>query len=215
MNKNKKLLSVVWKKAFCKLAVSPSVFRWQDGVCTLRARQLSNFLSPGTKYCHVCKSDYRRGLDWWIGFIDHLYTPVATTSNYSALANLHTLQITTAPAKPFSSLLSSSAVSCKRLVIQWRFFSFPRSRRYCPANIPQLNSRAISCEPPLQTSTELPTLNSQLTTELVNLIAFKITPRCGPHRKHTSSIVACVFVFAGTCLPSRCSESAFLYSTVA
>jgi hypothetical protein len=39
------------------------------------------------------------------GFIDHLYTPVGTTSNYSAIANLHTLQITAAPIKPFFSLL--------------------------------------------------------------------------------------------------------------
>jgi hypothetical protein len=43
----------------------------------------------------------------WIGelIIDHLYTPLGTTSNYSAIANLHTLQITIALAKPFFSLL--------------------------------------------------------------------------------------------------------------
>jgi hypothetical protein len=39
------------------------------------------------------------------GFIDHLYTPLRTASNYSAIANRHTLQITTAPTKPFASLL--------------------------------------------------------------------------------------------------------------
>jgi hypothetical protein len=39
------------------------------------------------------------GLD--IGFIDHLYTPLGTTSNYSATANLRNSQITTAPTKPF------------------------------------------------------------------------------------------------------------------
>jgi hypothetical protein len=39
------------------------------------------------------------------GFIDQLHTPHGTTSNYNAIANLHTLQITTAPAKPFSSLM--------------------------------------------------------------------------------------------------------------
>jgi hypothetical protein len=39
------------------------------------------------------------GLD--IGFIDHLYTRLGTTSNYSATANLHNSQITSAPAKPF------------------------------------------------------------------------------------------------------------------
>jgi hypothetical protein len=45
--------------------------------------------------------------------------------------------------------------------------------------------------------------------ELVNLIVFNITPRRGPHRKSRSAVVACMFVSAGTCLPSRCSETAF------
>jgi hypothetical protein len=35
------------------------------------------------------------------GFIDHIYTPLGTTSNYSGIANLHNSQINTAPAKPF------------------------------------------------------------------------------------------------------------------
>jgi hypothetical protein len=39
------------------------------------------------------------------GFIDHLYTSLGTTSNYSATVNLHNSQITAALAKPFSSLL--------------------------------------------------------------------------------------------------------------
>jgi hypothetical protein len=43
-------------------------------------------------------------------------------------------------------------------------------------------------------------------TELINLIVFKMTSRRGPHRKHRSSIVGCVFVSAGTCLPSLCLE---------
>jgi hypothetical protein len=33
------------------------------------------------------------------------YTQLGTTSNYSATDNLHNSHITTAPAKPFSSLL--------------------------------------------------------------------------------------------------------------
>jgi hypothetical protein len=39
------------------------------------------------------------------GFIDHFYTPLGTTSNYSAIADLRNSQITTAPAKLFSSML--------------------------------------------------------------------------------------------------------------
>jgi hypothetical protein len=38
-----------------------------------------------------------------------LYTPLGTRSNYRTIAYLHTLQITTAPAKYFFSLLSLSA----------------------------------------------------------------------------------------------------------
>jgi hypothetical protein len=52
-------------------------------------------------YCHVVWSDSRRGFELNIGFIDFFSTRLGTTSNYSAIANLHTLQITTAPAKPF------------------------------------------------------------------------------------------------------------------
>jgi hypothetical protein len=40
-----------------------------------------------------------------------------------------------------------------------------------------------------------------------NLIIFKITPRRGQHRKHRSSVVPLVSVFAGTCLPSHCLET--------
>jgi hypothetical protein len=35
------------------------------------------------------------------GFIDHLYTRLLITSNYSATANLHNSQITAAITKPF------------------------------------------------------------------------------------------------------------------
>jgi hypothetical protein len=39
------------------------------------------------------------GLD--IGFIDHLYTRLVSTSNYSAITNLHNSQNTTEHTKPF------------------------------------------------------------------------------------------------------------------
>jgi hypothetical protein len=49
----------------------------------------------------MCISDCRQGFGLEIGFSHHLTTQLVTTitSNYSAFANLHTLQITTAPAK--------------------------------------------------------------------------------------------------------------------
>jgi hypothetical protein len=64
------------------------------------------------------------------GFIDHLYTPLGITSNYSATANLHNLQIITSSAKPFSSLMCLQQPFPGNGFGQWRFFSFQRSRRY-------------------------------------------------------------------------------------
>jgi hypothetical protein len=57
--------------------------------------------------------DYR--LDW-IGFTDHLYTQLGTTSSHSAAAELHTLQFTTAPAKPFPAccVLTSRSLATAR-----------------------------------------------------------------------------------------------------
>jgi hypothetical protein len=52
-------------------------------------------------------------------------------------------------------------------------------------------------------STPLPHgINPELFAPIV-----KITPRHGPHRKHLSSITACVFVSAETCLRIRCPET--------
>jgi hypothetical protein len=44
----------------------------------------------------ITSSDYRRGFGLEIGFIDHFNTRLANTFNYSAIADFHILQITTA-----------------------------------------------------------------------------------------------------------------------
>jgi hypothetical protein len=44
--------------------------------------------------------DYSGGLHWIFDFF-HLYTRLVITSNYSVTANLHNLQINTAPVKTF------------------------------------------------------------------------------------------------------------------
>jgi hypothetical protein len=49
---------------------------------------------------------YRRVLVWMIGFNDALYTPLGTTGNYSAIADLHTLQFTVTHALLFSVFTS-------------------------------------------------------------------------------------------------------------
>jgi hypothetical protein len=47
-------------------------------------------------------SNSRRGFGSEIGFIDHLYKQPVTTKNYSAIANLHTLQFTVTYTLMFS-----------------------------------------------------------------------------------------------------------------
>jgi hypothetical protein len=51
--------------------------------------------------------DHRRGFGLDIGFIDHFNAQLVITLNYSAIADLHILKITTAHAKS-----SSLVVAC-------------------------------------------------------------------------------------------------------
>jgi hypothetical protein len=63
-----------------------------------------------------------------IGFIDHLH--VVNASNYNAIANFHTLQTTTAHAKPFHSAVSSTVFPWYRLLTV-EILQLPPSLR-CP-----------------------------------------------------------------------------------
>jgi hypothetical protein len=55
-------------------------------------------------------SDSRRDFGLDIGYNDHFNTRLVTTFTYSAIADFHFLQITTAHAKSFESYVSSSGV---------------------------------------------------------------------------------------------------------
>jgi hypothetical protein len=44
--------------------------------------------------CRGLRVTYKRVLHWMTAFIDTLYTPLGTTGNYTAIADLHTLQFT-------------------------------------------------------------------------------------------------------------------------
>jgi hypothetical protein len=70
-------------------------------------------------YCHVLGACVYETIDevWtgdWIYW--HTCHTTWTASNYSAVTDLHNSQVTTASAKPFSSLLSSTAVPQQRLL---------------------------------------------------------------------------------------------------
>jgi hypothetical protein len=58
-------------------------------------------------YCRVYECGYRRGFGLVIGFADHLYTCLGTTSNYSAIADFHTLQAFSDPQCPHWWLLGN------------------------------------------------------------------------------------------------------------
>jgi hypothetical protein len=125
---------------------------------------------------------YGWGMDWILALL-------TTCTHHSKL------QITTAPAEPFSSLLYVQQPIPSNGFQQWRFFSFLCSCCYCLANVPQLNCL-----------THQPT-TSVHSAELVNIIIFKITPWHGQHWKPHFSIVVHMFISAGMCLPSCCLET--------
>jgi hypothetical protein len=67
-------------------------------------------LHSSLPYILSCAWVTRRGFGLQIGFIDHFNTRLVTTLNYSTIADVHSLQITTAHAKSFQSV-SSPVVS--------------------------------------------------------------------------------------------------------
>jgi hypothetical protein len=103
-------------------AGNPGEF-WDSTQITSRQRSYE----PFPIYIVTISGWLQTGYGFVNGFTDHLYSELQV--NYSAIINLHTLQITTAPAKHFSSLLSSSAVRWQRLLTV-ESLQFPARRSY-------------------------------------------------------------------------------------
>jgi hypothetical protein len=102
----------------------------------------------------------------WIGFFDHLHTPLGTKSNYSATANLHTLQIPQHPLSPSpaccvftSRSLGTASKSGYYSASRAHVVTVRRISRNWALVDCQLNYSTVSSQPPLQSSTQLPTLN--------------------------------------------------------
>jgi hypothetical protein len=125
----------------------------------------------------------RPGFGLVIGLIDHLYTHLGTTSNYSAIANLHNSQITTVLAKSFPAC---SVFTSRSLVTASN-----------SGDSSALHAQALSSQPPVQDwhgcPNFLPYNSSAWPTE---------TP---------PFILVCLPVAAGTCVTSR-SLAAAAYS---
>jgi hypothetical protein len=62
---------------------------------------------PLFKHIVTCQSDYRRGFDFDIGFIDHYNILLVITPNFSAIGDFHTLP-NHAKSFPARSLFTSS-----------------------------------------------------------------------------------------------------------
>jgi hypothetical protein len=92
----------------------------------------------------VCVSWQGFGLD--IGFIDHLYTRLGTTSNYGAIANLHNSLIT-APAKPSPACCVFTSCSLVTASNSGDFFSF-RAQVLSECRLP--SNWLFSSQPPVQ-----------------------------------------------------------------
>jgi hypothetical protein len=121
----------------------------------------------------------------WIGkWIYWPLTWVGSTSNYSTTANLHNSQITTAPTKPFSSLLCLHQPFPSNRFLQWTAFSFMRSRSFFTASHAEFN-----CQ--LTWSLHLPSRQLLVTD----------------HVEYPILLLLCVFVVVGVCLLSHCLET--------
>jgi hypothetical protein len=87
------------------------------------------------------RCDYRRGMNW---ILDLLEQP-GTTSNYSTIADLHTLRITTAPTKPFQASCVLTSCSWQRLltveILQIPALRFSCHSRQCRTLVNSLNPR--------------------------------------------------------------------------
>jgi hypothetical protein len=107
----------------------------------------------------------------WIEWLDvlRLYTLLETKSNYSAIANHHNSQFTTAPAKPFpaccvftSRSLATASNSVDSSASRAQVLPSPTLVQNClPAVFSEPNWIAISSQPPLQSSTALSTTKPQ------------------------------------------------------
>jgi hypothetical protein len=166
-------------------------------------------------------------------FIDYFTTRLGTTSSYSSIVNFHNPQFTTAPTKSFtarcvftsrylamtsngdSSSVSRVQVLPSATLVQNCLTAIPSTEQdrhlfstslaYLSCTLLLSSSRAGGHFTPTSSySLQKPTVN----WALPYLSYLRLEPLCtdwiGNILSNNISIVAYVFVGAGTCLPSRC-----------
>jgi hypothetical protein len=136
-------MSFLWRLFFFILSMSAtrySIIQFISVVWQCNNPDPLQFLIQPTTFgtnCHVLGVTVE---EVWIGnwiFVDRIQ--IVTTSNYGAITNLHTLQITRAHAKSSQSATVSTSRFLERLLTV-EILQFLCTRHYCPENIPQLNS---------------------------------------------------------------------------
>jgi hypothetical protein len=129
------------------------------------------------------------------GFIDHLYTRLGITSNYSVTADLHNSQITTAPTRPQSFIVFPSRCLvtalndgffsfCAHAIAHWLVLTTELSASNCPPH--NISAR---------TTEKTPFFYCCVRVHCRRNVFTKLLPRnshSADHRKHRFSIVACI-----------------------
>jgi hypothetical protein len=113
---------------------------------------------------------FRRGFGLVTGFIDHLYTKLRTTSNYSSIANHHTLQSPQHRLSLFQPAMSSQAVPWQRLLTVGH------------SSASALKSSPNACSLPANYFLHRLPYRTDVFAPVISLI----TPRHGPRRQHRS-----------------------------
>jgi hypothetical protein len=134
------------------------------------------------------------------GFIDTYHSELQVITTLLLISTLH--KSPQCLLTLFQPTISSPAVLWQWLLtVEILQLQALRSSCHCRPCRTLVNYSTISFQLPLQSSTDsLPP------------VLFFINPRCESCRKHpisnSTSIVACVFISTGICLPSHCSETA-------
>jgi hypothetical protein len=119
-------------------------------------------------------------------FSDNFNTRLGYVSNYSATANLHNSQITTASAKPFPVCCVFNSRSLVTVPNSGDFFSFTRWSPFFTDSCTELSSNLVPAY----------NISAQNNTE------------------NTAILLLHSCVAAGTCLPRRCPETALVYPPI-